>query len=83
MAMNSSALKSKIKDVVFNSLKEKFGKVSGKDNSSSEEFLLKIAEAVAESADPIVETVKQATILPGIPVSGAAVGATTAPGKLM
>jgi hypothetical protein len=82
MAMDAGKLKSDIEKAVLAGLEAAFSKVGGKDNSSAKPDWEKVAKAVSEAAGPIVDTVSQAQILPGIPVTGAAAGATTAPGSI-
>jgi hypothetical protein len=70
MPMMPQLLKLQIQGAVFEKLKESFGKVSGKDNSSAYPYLEKIAAAVSEMAFPIVEHISESEIASSIPVVG-------------
>lgn len=91
MPMNPSALKSKIKQTVYNGLKAQFGSAAGKGKDYTgvaDEQWQKMAEAISGiAADIIAEIQNNAQVMPGIGVAtagspAAQTGATTSPGQI-
>lgn len=76
MAMDPDGLKSKIKQTVFNGLKEQFGASASKGkgyNSEAEQQWQKMAEAISGiAADIVMEITNNAEVQPGISISGIA-----------
>jgi tRNA A37 threonylcarbamoyltransferase TsaD len=88
MAMQPSALKSKMKETIYNGLKAQFGSSASKGknyNPVADEQWQKLAEAISGiAADIIMEIVQNAQVLPGIPTAGSPAAQTSvAPGKIM
>ena len=87
MPMQPAALKSKMKETIYNGLKAQFGgEVSKGTNyqSAADPMWEKMAEAISGiAADIVMEIVSNAQVMPGIPTAGGpASQATVAPGKI-
>ena len=78
-----SALKKKIEAIVFAGLQREFKKEI-EVNAQTTEYHRKLAKAIADLAEPIVDAItKEAVVAPGIPVATATgAGSTTGPGKI-
>jgi uncharacterized protein (DUF362 family) len=88
MAMNPSALKSKMKTTIYNGLKAQFGSSAGKGkdySSVADENWQKMAEAISGIAlDIVMEIVQNAQVMPGIPTAGSPASQTSVgPGKIL
>lgn len=92
MPMVPLVLKSKMKQTIYNGLKQQFSSAAAKGSgfpAVADEFWLKLADAISGIATDIVtEIVTNAEVSPGIPVvtagsPSAQAGATTAPGKIL
>lgn len=87
MPMQPAALKSKMKETIYNGLKAQFGSEAGKGQNYTPEadaMWQKMAEAISGiAADIVMEIVQNAQVMPGIPTAGGpASQATVAPGKI-
>jgi len=93
MPMQPSALKSKIKQTIYNGLKSQFGSSTAKGDKYTpiaDENWEKLAEAISGIAmDIITEIVQNAQVMPGIQivgvgggVPGPVQGSTVSPGKI-
>lgn len=85
--MNPSALKSKMKNTIYNGLKREFNSSASKGKNYSpvaDEFWKKMAEAISDIAtDIVMEIVQNAQVAPGIPTAGSQTNQqTVAPGKI-
>lgn len=87
MPMQPAALKSKMKETIYNGLKAQFGGEASKGQSYTPEadaMWQKMAEAISGiAADIVMEIVQNAQVMPGIPTAGGPTNQTTvAPGKI-
>lgn len=87
MPMQPAALKSKMKETIYNGLKKQFNSDVAKGINyppEAEAMWQKLAEAISDvAADIIMEIQQNAEVLPGIPtVGGPAAQVTVAPGKI-
>lgn len=87
MPMQPAALKSKMKETIYNGLKAQFSSSAGQGQAYSpiaDEQWMKMAEAISGiAADIVMEIVQNAQVLPGIPTAGSpAAQVTVAPGKI-
>lgn len=87
MPMNPAALKSKMKETIYNGLKAQFSSSAGQGQdytSVADQQWEKMATAISGIAvDIIMEITMNATVTPGIPTAGSPVAQTTvAPGKI-
>ena len=87
MAMQPAALKSKMKETIYNGLKAQFGSAAGQGQeytSVADAQWQKMAEAISGiAADIVMEITQNASVLPGIPTAGSpAAQVTVAPGKI-
>lgn len=87
MPMQPAALKSKMKETIYNGLKAQFGGEAAKGQSYTPEadaMWQKMAEAISGiAADIVMEIVQNAQVMPGIPTAGGPTNQTTvAPGKI-
>lgn len=88
MAMAPAALKSKMKETIYNGLKAQFGSAAAQGeqySSIADEQWQKMAEAISGiAADIVMEITNNAQVLPGIPTAGGPTNqATVAPGKIL
>lgn len=87
MPMQPAALKSKMKETIYNGLKAQFGSSAGEGQDYSpivDAQWHKMAEAISGiAADIIMEITSNAQVLPGIPTAGGPASQTTvAPGQI-
>lgn len=87
MAMQPAALKSKMKETIYNGLKAQFGSSAAEGVSYTpiaDAQWQKMAEAISGiAADIVMEITQNAMVLPGIPTAGGPTNqATVAPGKI-
>ncbi len=87
MPMQPAALKSKMKETIYNGLKAQFGGSAAQGQQYSpvaDEQWQKMAEAISGiAADIVMEIVSNAQVMPGIPTAGGPTNqATVAPGKI-
>lgn len=87
MPMQPAALKSKMKETIYNGLKAQFGGEAAKGQNYTPEadaMWQKMAEAISGiAADIVMEIVSNAQVMPGIPTAGGPTNQTTvAPGKI-
>lgn len=87
MPMQPAALKSKMKETIYNGLKAQFGGEAAKGQSYTPEadaMWQKMAEAISGiAADIVMEIVQNAQVMPGIPTAGGQTNqVTVAPGKI-
>lgn len=93
MPMNPSALKSKMKQTIYNGLKSQFSSAASKGDgfsSVADEQWQKMAEAISGiAADIVMEITMNAQVMPGIQVVGVGggvpgpvQGSTAGPGKI-
>ena len=87
MPMQPAALKSKMKETIYNGLKAQFGGEASKGQNYTPEadaMWQKMAEAISGiAADIVMEIVSNAQVMPGIPTAGGPTNQTTvAPGKI-
>lgn len=87
MPMQPAALKSKMKETIYNGLKAQFGSAASTGQQYSpiaDEQWQKMAEAISGiAADIVMEIVSNASVLPGIPTAGGPTNqVTVAPGKI-
>lgn len=87
MPMQPAALKSKMKETIYNGLKAQFGGAAGQGEQYSpiaDEQWQKMAEAISGiAADIVMEIVSNAQVMPGIPTAGGPTNqSTVAPGKI-
>lgn len=87
MPMQPAALKSKMKETIYNGLKAQFSGEAGKGSNYTPEadaMWEKMAEAISGiAADIVMEIVTNAQVNPGIPTAGSPVAqVTVAPGKI-
>jgi hypothetical protein len=88
MPMQPDALKSKMKETIYNGLKAQFGSAAGQGSSYTpiaDEHWQKMAEAISGIAmDIIMEITQNAQVTPGIPTAGSPVSqVSVAPGKII
>lgn len=87
MPMQPAALKSKMKETIYNGLKAQFSGETGQGTNytaAADPMWEKMAEAISGiAADIIMEITQNAQVMPGIPTAGGpASQATVAPGKI-
>jgi hypothetical protein len=87
MPMQPAALKSKMKQTIYNGLKAQFGGEVAKGTNytpAADPMWEKMAEAISGiAADIVMEIVSNAQVLPGIPTAGGPTNqSTVAPGKI-
>lgn len=87
MPMQPAALKSKMKETIYNGLKAQFSGETGQGDgytSVADPMWEKMAEAISGIAtDIVMEIVQNAQVNPGIPTAGSPVAQTTvAPGTI-
>jgi hypothetical protein len=87
MPMQPDALKAKMKQTIYNGLKDEFGSAAGKGKGYTKEAdanWQKMAEAISGiAADIVMEIVQNAQVMPGIPTAGSPASQTTVgPGKI-
>ncbi len=87
MPMQPAALKSKMKETIYNGLKAQFSSSAGQGQAYSpiaDEHWMKMAEAISGIAmDIVTEIVQNAQVSAGIPTAGGPVSqVTVAPGKI-
>lgn len=87
MPMMPAALKSKMKETIYNGLKAQFGSSAGEGESYSpiaDAQWQKLAEAISGiAADIVMEITQNAMVNPGIPTAGGPTNqATVAPGTI-
>lgn len=87
MAMNSEALKAKMKQTIYNGLKAQFGSDVSKGSNYTPEadaMWQKMAESISGiAADIVMEITQNAQVMSGIPTAGSpAAQASVAPGKI-
>jgi hypothetical protein len=86
--MQPAALKSKMKETIYNGLKAQFGGDAAQGTNYTpvaDAQWQKMAEAISGiAADIIMEITSNAQVLPGIPTAGGPTNqATVAPGKIL
>lgn len=87
MAMQPDALKSKMKETIYNGLKAQFGGEASKGQAYTPEadaMWNKMAESISGiAADIVMEITQNAQVNPGIPTAGGPTNqVTVAPGKI-
>lgn len=87
MAMQPAALKSKMKETIYNGLKAAFGGDASQGTNYTavaDAQWQKMAEAISGiAADIVMEITQNAMVMPGIPTAGGPTNqATVAPGKI-
>jgi hypothetical protein len=87
MPMQPAALKSKMKETIYNGLKAQFGGETGQGDgytAVADPMWEKMAEAISGiAADIVMEIMQNAQVNPGIPTAGGPVSqVTVAPGTI-